>query len=95
MAKKKEEKKSLAEMSLAEKTANSAESCSRVNICKRWAWGELEVSCGSALNLDELHYGIFKCLKRRQVDFLVSKEASLLIQEYSAGGEQMSHPPGI
>lgn len=41
------------------------------------------MSCGSALNLDELHYGIFKCLKRRQVDFLVSKEASLLIQEYS------------
>lgn len=53
------------------------------------------MSCGSALNLDELHYGIFKCLKRRQVDFLVSKEASLLIQEYSAGVEQISHPPGI
>lgn len=54
------------------------------------------MSCGCALNLDELHYGIFKCLKRRQVDFLVSKEASLLIQEYSAGVEQiMSHPPGI
>lgn len=54
------------------------------------------MSCGSALNLDELHYGIFKCLKRRQVDFLVSKEASFLIQEYSAGVEQiMSHPPGI
>lgn len=90
MAKKKEEKKSLAEMSLAEKTANSAESCSRVNICKRWAWGELWLCTES-----ELHYGIFKCLKRRQVDFLVSKEASLLIQEYSAGVEQMSHPPGI
>lgn len=50
------------------------------------------MSCGSALNLDELHYGIFKCLKRRQVDFLVSKETPA---EYSAGVEQMSHPPGI
>lgn len=54
------------------------------------------MSCGSALNLDELHYGIFKCLKRGQMDFLVYKEASLLIQEYSAGVEQiMTHPPGI
>lgn len=33
--------------------------------------GEFEVSRGSALNLDETHYGIFECLKgeKRRLDF--------------------------
>lgn len=76
----------------------SRKDCKLSRAAVEWIFvrGELEVSCGSALNLDELHYGIFKCLKRGQMDFLVYKEASLLIQEYSAGVEQiMSHPPGI